>query len=201
MVHPSDDRALGFTLDESVWYAGAMLEWTPNPRVLVAGSLTNVRAHSKRTPNSLAATVEGYELVERSTEAEAFLAFRASERWTLSGTAVRMWLPERRTVTDDPTGNVDYLLNAWLTKLDLAFTARGGFLSQVSLLTSSTSVPRGLGRMDVRGILDGEFYRFLLKLGWSFENAMIVVGGAYDYDLHGVGWNWGTANGRVILAW
>ena len=201
VVHQSDDRALGFTLDESVWFAGTLLEWTPNPRVLVAGSVTNVRARSKRTPNSVAASVEGYELVERSTEAEAFLAFRPSERWTISGTAVRMWLPERRDVTDDPSRDVDYLLKAWLTKLDLAFTARGGFLSQVSLLTSTTRVPRGLGRMDVRGILDNEFYRFLLKLGLSFENARIVVGGAYDYDPHRAGWNWGTANGRVILTW
>jgi len=201
VVHKSDDRASGFTLDESVWYAGAMLEWTPNPRVLVAGSVTNVRARSKRTPNSLASSVDGYELVERSTEAEAFLALRPSERWTISGTAVRMWLPERRAVTDDPSRDVDYLLNAWLTKLELAFAARGGFLSHVSLLTSTTSVPRGLGRMDARGSLNDEFYRFLLKLGWSFENARIIVGGAYDYDRHHDGWNWGTANGRVILTW
>ena len=200
VVHQGDDRALGFTLDESVWYAGTMLEWTPNPRALVAGSVTNVRARSKRTPNSLAASVEGYELVERSTEAEAFLAFRPFERWTISGTAVRMWLPERRAVTDNPSKDVDYLLNAWLTKLDLAFTARGGFLSRVSLLTSTTRVPRGLGRMNVRGILDDKFYRFLMTFGWSFENARIIVSAAYDYH-HDAGWTWGTANGRAILTW
>ena len=177
-----------------------MLEWTPNPRALVAGSVTNVRARSKRTPNSLAASVEGYELVERSTEAEAFLAFRPFERWTISGTAVRMWLPERRAVTDNPSKDVDYLLNAWLTKLDLAFTARGGFLSRVSLLTSTTRVPRGLGRMNVRGILDDKFYRFLMTFGWSFENARIIVSAAYDYH-HDAGWTWGTANGRAILTW
>ena len=149
----------------------------------------------------MAASVEGYELVERSTETEAFLAFRASERWTISGTAQRMWLPERRTVTDDPRQDVDYLLKAWLTRLDFAFTGRGGFLSRASLMSSTTSVPRGLGSMDVTGILDDEFYRFLLNLGWSFENAMIVVGGAYDYHPHHTGWIWGTANGRMILRW
>ena len=201
VVHPTGDRASGFTLDESAWYAGTMLEWTPNPRVLVAGSITNVRARSERTPNSPDAPVEGYELVERSTEAEAFLAFRASERWTVSGTVRRMWLPERRVVTDDPSRDVDYLLEAWLTKLDLVFTARGGFLSHVSFLTSNTSVPRGLGTMDVRGMLDAEVYRLQLKLGWGFENATIILGGAYDYEPDFEGWSWGTANGQAILTW
>ena len=201
VVHQRDDRAMGFTLDESVWYAGTLLEWTPNPRVLVAGSVTNVRARSTRTANSIAASVEGYELVERSTEAEAFVAYRASERWTLTGTAVRMWMPERRDVTDDPLQDVDYLLKAWLTKVDATFTARGGFVGRVGFLTSNTSVPRGLGSMDVTGVLGDEFYRILVNLGRSWGNAMIVVGGAHDYHPRHSDWIWGTASDRMIVTW
>ena len=202
VVHDKDDRALGFTLDESLWYAGTLVEWTPNPRLLVAGSVKNVSARSKRTPNSVAAAVEEYELVERSTEAEAFLAFRASERWTLSGTAIRMWMPERRDVTDDPSQNIDFLLKAWLTKLDVTFTGRGGFLSRVGLLASNTRVPRGLGSMDVNyNDLDDEFYRLRLNVGWSFDNVELVIGGAYDYHPESLGRIWGTASGRMIVSW
>ena len=202
VVHDKGDRAIGFTQDESVWYAGTLLEWIPNPRILLAGSVTNARAYSKRTGNSVAAAVDGYELVERSTEVEAFLAFRASERWTLSGTAVRMWLPERRDVTDDPSQDIDFLLNAWLTKLDLAFAGRSGFRSRVSVMSSNTGVPRGLGSLDVNGgDLDDEFYRGRLNLGWSFKNVTAVLGVAYDYHTGGKGRIWGTASGRVIATW
>ncbi len=201
VVHDRDDRARGYTLDESVWYAGTLLEWTPTPRVLAAGSLTSVKAHSQRTRNSVTAAVEGYDLVERSTEAEAFLSYRASDRWTLSGTAVQMWLPEHRDVTDWVAQDIDYLLKARLTMLDLAFTGRGGFLGRAGFLTSTTSVPRGLGSMNVTGVLDDEFYRFLLNLGWGLKNTMIVVGGAYDYHPRSNLWIWGTASGRMILTW
>ena len=159
-------------------------------------------ARSTRTPNSVAAAVEEYELVERSTEAEAFLAFRASERWTLSGTAIRMWMPERRDVTDDPSQNIDFLLKAWLTQLDVTFTGRGGFLSRVGLLASNTRVPRGLGSMDVNyNDLDDEFYRLRLNVGWSFDNVELVIGGAYDYHPESLRRIWGTASGRMIVSW
>jgi hypothetical protein len=201
VVHQRDDRAMGFTTDESVWYAGTMLEWTPTPRLLGAASLTHVRANSTRTANSVAAGVEGYDLVERTTEVEAFVAYRASERWSLSGTAVRMWMPERRDVTGDPSQDVDYLLKAWLTKLDATFTARGGFVGRAGFMSSNTSVPRGLGSMDVTGLLDDEFYRMLMNFGWTFGNAIFVIGGAYDYHPRTTTWIWGTSSSRIIVRW
>lgn len=202
VVHDKNDRQLGFTQDESLWYAGSLLEWTPNPSLLVSGSITNTRAHSTRTSNSVAAAVEGYDLVERSTEAELFVALQATERWTISGSAIRAWMPELRDVPDDPTHDIDYLLKAWFTKLDFAFTGRSGFLGRAGVMSSNTRVPRGLGTMDVNaGDMDDEFYRLRLNVGWGFVSTMVVIGSAYDYHPGGKGRIWGTASGRVIASW
>ena len=115
--------------------------------------------------------------------------------------ASQKWMPERRDVTADPSLDIDYLLKAWLTKLDATFTGRGGFVGRVGFMSSNTSVPRGLGSMDITGDLDDEFYRGLVNFGWSFGNAIFVIGGAYDYHPRTTTWIWGTSSSRIIVRW
>ena len=55
--------------------------------------------------------------------------------------------------------------------------------------------------MDVTGDLDDEFYRMLLNFGWSFGNAILVIGGAYDYHPQTTTWIWGTSSSRIIVRW
>lgn len=201
VVFEEQDRASGFTLDESLWYAGTLLEWSPTERLLLAGFATTVIARSERSPNSSASPDQAYELVERTTEAGAFFEFRPEGHWSIGGTHLRKWLPERRTVREDASANVDYLYRTWLTSLDLTHTSDGGFTTLFSLFHNVSHVPRGQGQVPTTEPLEAEHYRFLSSFGVRLDHVVMDMGAAADYTLRIRGWKFGGVRFRLTAFW
>jgi len=192
----------GFTLGESATYLGGLIEWTPTKRLLLAGSITEVNTNSDRTINNTLRGNSNHELSEMTREITGFGIFRANNHWSFSATGVKKTMMEKRTLRQDRTNNVDYLLNIKMGKLAVSYSNPNGFITKTSLLHSVSEVPKGIGEMNVTNYLAGTFYRFLLNLGWEFDNSTVSIGGAYDYQSgQNPSWIWGTASGRFSMYW
>jgi len=192
----------GFTLGESARYLGGLIEWTPTKRLLLAGSITEVDTDSDRIIKNTLRTNPNQELLEMTREITGFTIFRPNRHWSFSATAVKKTMMEKRTLHQASTSNVDYLLKIKMGKLAVAYSNPNGFITRTSLLHSNSEVPKGVGEMNVTNYLAGKFYRFLLNLGWEFDNSSISIGSAYDYQSGQTpSWIWGTASGQFSMYW
>lgn len=193
----------GFRQEERYGYAGALLEWRPEPGTAVGAFGTWIRARLGRTPLPDGAIEDDFELTER-TERLGLYAIRSFHRRVLAEGWVAWVGRTQDRLRGQSTGLASeyYEDRAWEGRIDLTYRAAVGFRAIAALDFVARHV---LGPDDVPGPRqERDHSRFRFDLGWRFgTRGQLMLGTNVDLDQDG-GAATGAfdgAHGHLALYW
>lgn len=198
---PLDPNA-GFVGDEQTWYAGGLLEFTINKRLLIAGFATNWSAESSKAWDVDAPDEQDYFLEERVSRAGAALIYRPRSRWEVELGGERNWRPETRLDPANGDTLVSYRLDTWLARLNVRYQSKKGFYSDVRFGFNENREPLGSGQVPTALPLAATTYRIGVEIGWRIGRHVMLGGGAArDIGADPQGTGFGGARGRGTVTW